>query len=324
MQNFEHELSKWGPDARTPPLSVSEAESYCATLAGSHYENFPVLTRFVPRSMRPHFASVYAYCRWADDLADEVGDPVRSLELLAWWRELLADCFDCSVPPTTHPVFTALHGTINACAIPQQPFADLISAFEQDQTVHRYETFDELRDYCRRSADPVGRLVLYVIGEARPEYFDWSDAICTGLQLANFWQDVARDHDIGRVYLPAEDRRRFGYSDDDLAERRENEAFRALMKFEVDRAEAFLVSGLPLADALGGRFGAVIDLYARGGLRILERIRGMDYRVLGHRPTVTRLDGVRLIVGTLGRTLARTVVGRRTVPRSEREAEVTA
>jgi squalene synthase HpnC len=199
----------------------------------------------------------------------------------------------------------ALKTTIDQFQIPQQPFDDLISAFEQDQTVHEYQTFDQLRDYCRRSADPVGRLVLRLSQCYTDENVGWSDSICTGLQLANFWQDVSRDFDIGRVYLPVEDRQQFGYSRDDLNARRTTPAFFDLMRFEVGRARTFLRSGLPLVERMPGRLRFDIDLFARGGLRILDRIEAIGYRVWDRRPKVTKFDVLRLVTGTLMRHLFR-------------------
>jgi squalene synthase HpnC len=296
---FEAELTHWGPAARPPIPSLAEAQAYCRRLATSHYENFPLVSWMLPRALHQHFYNVYAYCRWADDLGDETGDATRALELLAWWRGQLAECF---AGRAAHPVFVALKPTIDEFAIPRRPFEDLISAFEQDQRVKRYDTFEQLHDYCRRSADPVGRLVLSLCRQLNDENAAWSDAICTGLQLANFWQDVSRDFDTGRVYLPREDRERFGYGDADLEARRTPPAFLDLMRFEVDRARGFLQSGLPLIPRLPGRLKVDIDLFARGGLRILERIEGIGYRVWETRPKVTKLDAARMLVGSLVRT----------------------
>ena len=230
---FATDLERWGPGRATAAASESQSEAYCRSLARRHYENFPLASWMLPRHLHQHFFNVYAYCRWADDLGDEIGDRERSRELLGWWRGELETCYGGSA---THPVFVALRKTIERFSIPRQPFEDLISAFEQDQRVTEYETFAQLRDYCRRSADPVGQIVLYVCECFTEENARLSDSICTGLQLANFWQDVARDYDIGRVYLPRESRLQFGYSDEDLEHRRTNEAFIELMRFEVARA----------------------------------------------------------------------------------------
>jgi len=299
---FLRDLEIWGPDSSRPCPTLAEAESYCRWLATSHYENFPLVSWMLPRKLHRHFYHVYAYCRWADDLGDEVGDPVRSLELLNWWRNELDACY---AGQTRHPVFVALRGTIDEFQIPQQPFTDLISAFEQDQTVREYDRFDQLRDYCRRSADPVGRLVLALCRATTDQNVAWSDSICTGLQLANFWQDVARDYDIGRIYLPREDYERFGYRREDFDVRRINPAFLDLMKFEVDRARQFLTDGLPLVAKLPGRLQVDIDLFAHGGLRILQRIEGIGYRVWERRPKVTKRDALGLLIGAIWRRLWR-------------------
>ena len=255
---FAAELDRLGPGRPHAPFDLPRARAYCRRLTLGHYENFTVTSLLLPRRLLHHFHAVYAYCRWADDLADETGGGDRALDLLAWWRDQLLACYDGR---PTHPVFVALRPTIERFRIPPQPFLDLLSAFEQDQRVKRYQTFEQLLDYCRRSANPVGRLVLY-LGEAFDETrAALSDCVCTALQLANFWQDVGRDYDIGRVYLPEEDRRRFGYGDDDLAARRFTPAFAALMRFEVER-HARAVRARPAADRhdaarLAPRRGAV-------------------------------------------------------------------
>jgi squalene synthase HpnC len=296
---FLTELDRWGPHAvGAKTVSPAEAAAYTRRIARTHYENFPVVTWLLPRKLHQHFYNVYAFCRWADDLGDEVGDPARSLELLAWWRGELRDCF---AGGPRHPVFVALRETITEFSIPIGPFEDLISAFEQDQTVREYETFEQLRDYCRRSADPVGRLVLYLCRQFREENLPLSDAICTGLQLTNFWQDVARDADIGRCYLPREDRLRFGYADDDLRGRVTNEAFLDLMRFEVDRARRLLTEGLPLAEHMPGRLRIDIELFARGGLMVLDRIAAIGYCVWDARPVLKK----RHVLGLLLKALIR-------------------
>jgi squalene synthase HpnC len=299
---FADELKTWGPQSPPRGLSLAEAEAYCRALARTHYENFPVVSWLLPRHLHQPFYNVYAYCRWADDLGDEIHDARHATDLLAWWRDELRSCYGGSA---THPVFIALRPTIEEFAIPQQPFEDLLSAFEQDQRVKDYETFVELLDYCRRSADPVGRIVLYLCRAYSERNAAWSDSICTGLQLANFWQDVARDSDIGRIYLPRESRRRFGYSDTDLANRTTNEPFLELMKFEVARARQLLTNGLPLVKVLPWPLRVDIDLFARGGLCLLDRIERIGYRVWQKRPVLTKMDFARLFIGSLGRGLLR-------------------
>ena len=292
MLDFQTQLQTWGPQSTATAPDLKSAELYCRQLALGHYENFPVVSWLLPRELHQHFFNVYAYCRWADDLGDETGDPQVSLKLLAWWSDELEACYRGAA---RHPVFVALRPTIEEFAIPPEPFRDLISAFQQDQTVHEYATFAELRDYCRRSADPVGRLVLYLCRQHRPETVEWSDAICTGLQLANFWQDVARDADIGRCYLPREDRERFGYSDADLARHVTTPEFVKLLEFEVARARTFLKSGLPLISVLPRKLRIDIELFARGGLCILDKIEAQGYRVWERRPKVTKWDAAWLL-----------------------------
>lgn len=303
---FTAELKEWGPDAlATRSAAVPEAEAYCRRLATSHYENFPLVSWLLPKDLHQHFHNVYAYCRWSDDLGDEVGDLQRSRELLRWWRGELAECY---AGRARHPVFVALRKTVEEFDIPREPFADLISAFEQDQDIREYDTFAQLRDYCRRSADPVGRLVLHLCRAHHAENVAWSDSICTGLQLANFWQDVRRDFEIGRIYIPREDYERFGYRREDFDARRTSQAFLETMKFEVDRARQFLIAGLPLVERLPGRLQVDIDLFARGGLKILERIERIDYRVWDARPVVTKRDALGLFLGATARAVRRRLI----------------
>lgn len=302
--SFAAELQQYGPSGlrERPAPSRAAAEAYCRRLATTHYENFPLVSWLLPRELHQHFYNVYAYCRWADDLGDEVGDSARSLELLAWWRAELERCY---AGATTHPVFVALAETIAAYQIPAEPFRDLISAFEQDQRVKEYDTFDQLRDYCRRSADPVGRIVLHLCQQATPENVAWSDSICTGLQLANFWQDVARDFAIGRIYLPREDYERFGVARADFDRRTSTPEFIELLRFEVQRAREWLQAGLPLVPQLPGRLQVDIDLFAHGGLKILERIEQIGFRVWETRPRVTQGDALQLLAGALWRRARR-------------------
>lgn len=293
---FQDEVDCWRNATEVP--SVVEAEAYCTALARSHYENFPVVSWLLPRRLHQHFYNVYAFCRWADDLADETGDPAQSLELLAWWRGELDACY---AGRTRHPVFVALQKTIRQFSIPLEPFTDLISAFEQDQSVHEYETVDQLLDYCRRSANPVGRLVLRLAESDTPSHLAWSDSICTGLQLANFWQDVARDAQIGRTYLPRDDRHRWGYADDQLRLRRSTPEFVALMRYEVDRARDCLLTGLPLVNAVPPWLQFDIDLFIQGGLQILKEIEKIDFQVWEVRPVVSKWTMARLFAAGLGR-----------------------
>jgi squalene synthase HpnC len=290
---FQDDLRRYGPEAEgRDPARLDEALAYCARLTSSHYENFSVVTWLTPRPLRPAFRSIYAFCRWSDDLGDEVGDPARSRDLLAWWRGELRAMYEGQA---RHPVMIALAPTVEEFAIPIGPFEALISAFEQDQDVSEYETFDQLLDYCSRSADPVGHLVLYLGRSFDAENARLSDLTCTGLQLANFWQDVARDLAIGRVYLPREDRRAFGYGDDDLRALRFTPAFADLLRFEVGRARERLEAGRELIGRMPRALAVDVDLFSRGGLAILGRIEARGFDVLSSRPSVGKLSKIGLL-----------------------------
>ncbi len=277
---------------------LSESLQYTHWLATHHYENFHVVSFLLPKHLHQDFYNVYAYCRWADDLADEIGDPVESLRLLEWWTAELDRMY---AGEARHPVFVALMGTVKKYGIPRQPFADLVRAFIQDQTVTRYADWAGVLDYCVYSANPVGRLVLYLCGYSDAERQRLSDATCTGLQLANFWQDVTVDQGKDRVYLPLDLLARHGYSVEDLFARRFDERFRALMKEAVDKARGFFVEGLPLARMVNRRLSVDLELFSRGGLCVLDMIEKQGYDVLTRRPSVSKLRRVGLLVGTLVR-----------------------
>jgi squalene synthase HpnC len=297
-QGFLATLDRWGPDAKYAAVPRSQALAYCAQLAKTHYENFSVASLLLPRRLVPHFHNIYAYCRWADDLGDETGGGQRALDLLQWWRTELQRIYDGT---PRHPVMIALRETVARFAIPITPFLDLIVAFEQDQLVKRYDTYEQVVGYCRYSANPVGHLVLYLCECFNERNARLSDSICTGLQLANFWQDVARDLEIGRVYLPREDRERFGYSDADLEARRFTPAFAALMRFEVERARQLFHDGLPLISLVPNEMRTDIELFAEGGLSILRKIEEIDYNVWQTRPVLRKWEKVALLVRVLGR-----------------------
>ena len=292
---FSDDLRRYGPDA-SYAMTLDQARAYCGRLTASHYENFSVVTWLTPRPLRPAFRSIYAFCRWSDDLGDEVDDPARSRELLAWWRNELRALYEGRV---RHPVMVALAETVAEFAIPITPFEALISAFEQDQEVAEYATFAQLLDYCARSANPVGHLILYLARAFDAENARLADATCTGLQLANFWQDVARDLAIGRVYLPREDRERFGYPDADLHARRFTPAFASLLKFEVERTRDLFRRGRTLVPRLPRALAVDVDLFSRGGLAILERIEARGFDVLSARPRLSKFTKF----GLLGRAL---------------------
>jgi len=273
--------------------SLAEAQAWCRELAESHYENFHVATWFLPKALIPHFHAVYAYCRVSDDLGDEVGDRDASLALLDWWDRELDACYEGRAQ---HPVFVALAETIRACSIPKEPFADLLRAFRQDQTVTRYRTMQEVLGYCRYSANPVGRLVLYICGYADEERFRLSDATCSALQLANFWQDVRVDWAKDRVYLPQEDMQRFGVSDQTIADGIANAEFRALLRHEVDFARSLFEEGLPLIGMVGRDLALDLDLFSRGGLAILRAIEQQEYDVLRARPALSKSTKLALVL----------------------------
>jgi squalene synthase HpnC len=273
---------------------LPEARAYCERLAKSHYENFSVATWFLPKKLRPHFYSIYAYCRISDDLGDEVGNPQQSLALLDEWEEELDACY-AGAP--RHPVFVALRPTILACGIPRDPFANLLKAFRQDQTVTRYQTFDEVLGYCVNSANPVGHLVLYACGYSDERRQELSDFTCTALQLANFWQDVSVDYGKGRIYLPLDDLTRHGVSEAEIAERRFGPAFRELMRFEVDRARDWFRRGGALIGMVDRELAIDIELFTRGGEEILNCIERQDYDVLRARPAISKSRKLALVTG---------------------------
>jgi squalene synthase HpnC len=291
---FATELATYGPrscEAQRAP-SLAEARGYCERLAKTHYENFTVGSWLLPKRLRPHFHAIYAYCRWADDLADETGVGHSAIDLLDWWEEQLEACYRGEA---RHPVFVALRPTVEEFEIPVEPFRDLLAAFRQDQYRKRYETFNELLGYCRNSANPVGRLVLYVGRCATAENVTLSDSICTGLQLANFWQDVARDWRIGRAYLPQESCQAAGYTAEMFERCEYNAAFRRLLAGEVERAEGYLRAGEPLVPRFRTELAIDVALFIRGGLAILDAIRKLDYNVWRRRPEVSRLAKLKLL-----------------------------
>jgi squalene synthase HpnC len=298
--DFQAQLARYGPDSRLRSVSPAEAQVYCTRLARSHYENFTVASLLLPRHLLRHFHAVYAYCRWADDLADETGGGDTTLALLDWWRHELLACYDGT---PSHPVLIALQQTIRRFHIPPEPFLDLLTAFEQDQRVSHYATFEQLLGYCRNSANPVGRLVLYLLDSHDEKCGELSDHVCTALQLANFWQDVSRDLDLGRVYLPAEDRLRFGYGDEDLHARRFTPAFAELLRFEVERTRDLFFRGYPLVDLVPISVRAEVELFILAGLAVLGKIEKQGYNVWARRPKLAKWEKGRLVLGVLWQRL---------------------
>jgi phytoene synthase len=288
--------------------SIPEAYALCTALAKSHYENFPV-GGLVPKKMRPHVHAVYAFARHADDLADEgyagsaksagALDIMTKEERLAalddWERQLCAP----AGTPGLHFIFVALHETIRELALPRSLFTDLLSAFRQDVVKSRYADFSEVLDYCRRSANPVGRLVLLLHGHRDEELHQLSDHICTGLQLANFWQDVGVDLEKDRIYLPADDRARFGVKEEALFARQADESYRKLLAFQVARTQGIFDQGAPLTKKLRGMLRIEIRLTWLGGTTILRKIEALNFDTLNARPKVGKGDMARLFVKAL-------------------------
>jgi len=288
------------PEALNDTYTKATAEQYTRWLATEHYENFHVVTFLLPKRLHQDFYNVYAFCRWADDLGDEIGDTKESLRLLAWWRGELQAMYAGRVH---HPVFVALEGTARKYDLPIQLFSDLISAFEQDQTVTRYQNWESLFGYCRRSANPVGRLVLRLCGYADAERDCLSDATCTALQLANFWQDVTVDFEKGRVYLPLDLFAQHGYTIDDLAARRFTPAFQAVMRDAVEVARKLFLEGLPLIKRVDRRLAFDLELFSRGGMRVLEKIEQQDYNVLTQRPAISKFERLRVLLAAVAQSL---------------------
>ncbi len=281
--------------------SLTDAREYCRRLATTHYENFSVVTWFLPKELHQHFYNVYAYCRISDDLGDELGDPDLSLKLLKEWQQELDRCYEGIAK---HPVFVALRDTIERFGIPKHEFSDLLVAFRQDQTVTRFPTFEDLLHYCRYSANPVGHLVLYLCGYSDPERQKLSDYTCTALQLANFWQDVHPDYGKGRIYLPLEDMRRFGVTEEDIAARRATPQFLKLMSFQVQRARDWFDRGLPLTKLVNKELALDLELFTRGGQEILNAIERQKFDVLKKRPAISKPRKLWLVArAALGRVI---------------------
>ncbi len=274
--------------------SVEEAYARCEKLATTYYENFTVGSWFLPQATRKYFYSIYAYCRSVDDLGDEYpGDRIRALE---FWEQEVEECFQGT---PKHPYMIALQDTIKAFDIPKEPFVKLVQANRMDQSTKRHATYEDLEHYCQHSANPVGHLVLYVSGYRDKERQRLSDYTCTALQLTNFWQDVARDLAMGRIYIPLEDIERFGYSVEELGGGVVNDPFRRLMAFEVDRARGLFKKGLKLVDTLDGRLKLDVALFSKGGMRVLDLIERQGFDVLRRRPALSRRAKLGLMLGTM-------------------------
>jgi squalene synthase HpnC len=286
------------PEVLDRQFSYEESLAYTRWLATTHYENFHVVSFLLPKRLHQDFYNVYAYCRFSDDLGDETGNTAESLRLLEWWRGQLDEMY---AGRAKHPVMVSLIPTVRKYGIPRDPFSDLIDAFVQDQTVTRYRNWEELFGYCKNSANPVGRLVLYLCGYADSERQRLSDATCTALQLANFWQDVTVDLLKDRIYIPLDIMGRHGYSVEDLFALRFTPGFRETMREIVGKARELFIQGLPLPGMVDRRLALDIDLFSRGGMRVLEKIENQGYDVLSARPAISKAERVRLLISSLAR-----------------------
>jgi hydroxysqualene synthase len=269
--------------------NLKAAYRHCVTLAAAHYENFPVASRLLPRRLREPIAVIYAFARTADDYADE-GDhaPAERLALLDQYRVQLDATLGGATP--ADPVFIALRDVITKHTLPPQLFHDLLSAFRSDVTTPRYANFVELLNYCRHSANPVGRLLLHLYGAATPANLKRSDAVCTALQLINFYQDLAQDIDENnRIYIPLDELARFAVTEDDFRLHRDSAPLRALLDYQIDQARTMMLSGAPLGNVLRGRIGFELRLVIHGGLRVLDRLQQRRDNVFA-RPRLTRAD----------------------------------
>ncbi len=317
------QLDTFGPD-RCEQLTYEQAAAYNRRLAKTHYENFSIVSWFLPRRLREDFRNIYAFCRWADDLGDEAGDPVRSLQLLDWWRREIDACYN---DQPRHPVFVALHRTVRRHDIPRKPLDDLVDAFIQDQTVTRYDTWDQVLDYCTRSADPVGRLVLYICGYRDPLRQSLSDATCTALQLTNFWQDVRRDIlERDRVYIPIDLAAKHKLDIETMVAVVKSDTqsagsccsgcaipspginalrgpYRATLRDLIDRTWPLFHRGRGLWPLIDRGIRLDIRLFTLGGQAILKKIQRTGYNTLVDRPRLTKSAKLTLMLQAIAMNL---------------------
>lgn len=289
-----------GRDNQPAPAGMEQAFEWCTAFASKHQENFTVMSWCLPRALRPHFASLYTYCRMTDDIGDEAeGDRLALLD--EWERDFRA----CLAGERSQPVFIALGETIERYQISSDPFLRLIEANRIDQRKQRFATYSELLEYCSFSATPVGRMVLAVLGYHDEERGELSDATCIGLQLANFWQDVSRDRQQNRIYLPQEDLDRFGVTEEAIFGGGDSDQSRALIQFEVERARALFRKGKALEGHIDRRSRLDVRLFRLGGEAVLDAIERANYNVLSARPRISRQkkawmalsNGVRMKLG---------------------------
>ena len=291
-KSFREQLQHWGPEATFERPSLVQAESYCRELATSHYENFHVVSWLLPKHLRQHFYNIYAYCRWSDDLADETNSTEESTRLLQWWEGELNRAY---AGTATHPVYIALRSTIEKYQLNQQPFADLLSAFRQDQVKLRYQSDDELLDYCTRSANPVGQLVLALAGSASPENIVLSDAVCSGLQLANFCQDIAIDAGKNRIYIPATRLQQHGVSESDVLQGKVSANLQTLLREWCQYSDTFFDTGASLVNNVPSWLSLDIRLFIAGGRAILKEIERNRYDVWGKRVSLSKFRKLSLV-----------------------------
>ncbi|MCA9132302.1 MAG: squalene synthase HpnC [Planctomycetales bacterium] len=293
--DFSRELARYGPE-QAGELGPRLAAHYCRTWATGHYENFTVVSLLLPRRYRQDFANLYAFCRWSDNLADEIPDPRERARLLDWWQSELDRCF---AGRARHPVLLALQSTVARYDLDKEPFADLLSAFRQDQAVFRYETHQQLEAYCLRSAAPVGRILLHMAGVHEQEARPMSDQICIGLQLANFCQDMARDAKLGRIYAPGCLWEVHGVTEEMLLAGQCTAELQSLLGDWVARGREQLLQGWPLLNMVPRWLQASLDLFVRGGLEILQVIERAEWDVWTCRPTLSKWTKGRLVARSL-------------------------
>jgi len=273
--------------AHLEKASLEKAFEHCLKIAHSHYENFPVASIAIPKNLRPYVAAVYAFARTADDFADEAQFAENRMARLVEWENQLKSMK--TIPPT-HPIFIALRETVERFSIPLSLFENLLKAFKMDVVVKRYKNFNEVLNYCRYSANPVGRIILYLFGYPAPKFMEYSDSICTALQLANFWQDIAVDLKKDRIYIPEEEMNRFHVTESELQQNVLNENFKRLIFFQVERTQELFDQGKILCAKIPGRLGYELRLTWLGGTTILKKIMKKEGDIFNHRPTLSKPD----------------------------------
>jgi squalene synthase HpnC len=277
--------------------TTDEAFAYCASITEAHYENFPVASFFLPEEKRPYIQALYAFSRVADDFADELHRPAdERMEELNAWEEHLRRCYEGEAE---HPVFIALRETVKRYDIPIDPLRDLLTAFKRDVTQSRYETFEDLLSYCRCSANPVGRLVLMIFNYREEFLFEYSDSICTALQLTNFWQDINIDREKDRLYIPLEDFERYKYSVEEWQDKKVTDGFLDLMRFEVQRTKDLFYRGAQLPSVVAKDLQLELKLIWFGGMEILRMIEKYHYNTIDNRPKLGLMSKVKILLLSL-------------------------